>query len=335
MSDHPGLDLLEIEMGRQCADALKTMDTAAAAARQIADSIRRTGRLILYAMGGSQHVNRIVEPLYRAAGIDTRSMIAAEQLLSPLPDGRRTAIFASQSGESGEIKALLATPPGGEERFGLTLEPDSTLARNAIASIVAEGGTEHAFAATRSITLTIAMHAAVLEALEQPQQALRAMLAEPVIGDYSKADAALADCDVYVFAGRHVMQGAAESGALSMMELARVPTIGFEGGQFRHGPFEMLRQKLGILVLRSAGPDRASATDLIETPVRAGCTVVLFDTSGEAAVEGCTHIPLPRSEGLAAVLTTLLTLQQLNICIAKRRIAQGISTPRFTTKVTA
>ncbi|WP_448664100.1 hypothetical protein ACG3SL_05315 [Sphingomonas sp. CJ20] len=139
MSVNPGLALLRAEMARQCRDALATLDASGAVAAEIAASIRATGRLILYAMGGSQHVNRIVEPLYRELGVDCRSMIASEALMAPLPDSRRTALIASQSGRSGEIRALLATPAGAEERFGLTLEPGSTLARAARAVIVAEG----------------------------------------------------------------------------------------------------------------------------------------------------------------------------------------------------
>lgn len=335
MNDHPGLELMRVEMGRECSDALATLDNPGPAAGEIAASIRATGRLILYAMGGSQHVNRIVEPLYRGLGADCRSMIASEQLMAPLPPSRRTALIASQSGESGEIKELLATPADGEERFGLTLEPNSTLARNVRASIVAAGGTEHAFAATRSIVLTLAMHAAVLEALGAPQDALRAVLAADAPANIDAVEAAIADSDAFIFAGAHVMQGAAESGALSMMELVRVPTIGFEGGQFRHGPFECLRPGLAILVLRSAGPDFASVRQLVEVPVAAGCTVVLFDTSGKPGFDGATHVALPTNEGLAAAMSCLLTFQHLNIKMAERLIPRGIGTPRFTSKVTA
>lgn len=335
MSNHSGLALMEIEMGRQCADALQTLNDPGGAVSEIVGSLKQTGRLILYAMGGSQHVNRIVEPLYRELGIDARSMIASEQLLAPMPDVARTALIASQSGESGEIKQLLATPVGQEQRFGLTLEANSTLARSVRGSIVAAGGTEHAFAATRSIVLTLAMHAAVLEALGASQGALKAVLAEDrapdmnAVADYVKA------CDVFVFAGWHVMQGTAESAALSMMELARVPAIGFEGGQFRHGPFEFLRPGLAITLLRSSGPDKALAAPVAETAVQAGCSVVLLDTSGEPAPVGCQHVVLPTNQGLAASVSVILALQRLNISLAKHHIPNGIGTPRFTSKVTA
>jgi fructoselysine-6-P-deglycase FrlB-like protein len=335
MTQHPGLELMLAQMRSQCPDALSTLDTAGPAAALIAASIRRTNRLVLYAMGGSQHVNRIVEPLYRDLGIDTRALNASEALLSPLPDESRTAIIVSQSGESGEIVELLQRSAGQEERFALTLEGDSTLAKHAVASIVAAGGTEKAFAATRSIVLTIAMHGAILEALGFPQDELRAVLAKDMPADIKAADAALAGSVAYIFAGRHAMAGVAESASLSMMELARVPTIGFEGGQFRHGPFEVLKPGLGIILFRSAGPDAPGVTQLATVPRDAGCKVVLFDASGAGPIDGCTHVSLTLGTGLGAAMSMILTLQNLNIAVARRFIPEGIGTPQRTTKVTA
>lgn len=334
MSQHPGLDLMHVEMGRQCSDALATLDAARPIAERIAESIRRTKRLVLYAMGGSQHVNRIAEPLYRDLGIDTRAINASEVLMSPLPDGPRTAVIVSQSGESGEIVELLQTPAGQEERFGLTLESGSTLAKNVKAFIAAAGGTEHAFAATRSIILTVAMHGAVLEALGAPQDQLRAALAAAP-ASIEAVDEALAGSDAYIFSGRHSMAGVAESAALSLMELARVPTIGFEGGQFRHGPFEVLRPGLAVLLFRSAACDAPGVAQLAKTSVEGGCNVVLFDASGGAAIDGCVHVELPVGAGLGAAMSMLLALQNFNIAVARRLIPHGIGSPRFTTKVTA
>lgn len=336
MTEHPGLDLMYDEMRRQGPDALATIEAGAPVAVRIADAVRRTGRIVLYAMGGSHHVNRIAEPLYRDLGWDARALNASEALLSPLPEAARAALVVSQSGESGEIRDLLKRGPGREERFGLTLEGDSTLARSARASIVAAGGTERAFAASRSIVLTLAMHGAVLEALGAPQDALRASLADaadPAAID--AADAALAGVDATIFAGRHAMAGVAESAALSMMELARVSTIGFEGGQFRHGPFEVLRPGLGVVLFRSLGPDRAGVAPLAEAAVAAGCATVVFDASGDAPPAGTVHVPLRRGEGLSAAASMILALQHLNIAVARRTIPNGIGTPQRTTKVTA
>ena len=334
MEKHEGLRLMQAEMARQCRDALASMDGNGAAARAAAEAMRATGRVVLYGIGGSHYVNRAVEPLYRELGLDCRALGASEALMSPLPDFPRAAVIVSQSGESGEIVELLSCPAGRERRFGITLEAGSTLARAAGAALVGAGGTEHAFAATRSIIVTLALHAAILEALGLPQDAFRAVLSADAPADTAAVDAALVGCDVVAFAGRHVLQGIAQSGALSMMELARVPTIGWEGGQFRHGPFEFLRPGLGILLLRSAGVDAPGVAPLVTACVEAGCTTVVFDASGETPLPGCLTVTLPRNAGLAAGLSMLLAFQPLNIAVARRRVSGRIGTPVRTSKVT-
>lgn len=334
MTEHEGLRLMEIEMAKQCADALSSMNDGREAASLIAAAARETGRMVLYGIGGSHYVDRMVEPLYREAGIECRAMSPSEALMAPLPDAPRVALFVSQSGESGEIVELLRTPAGNDRRFGLTVNADSTLGRSVEACIVAAGGPENAFAATRSIVLTVAMHATILEALGLSQDALRAVLKADAPADMRAVDEALAGVTVTLFAGRHVLQGAAQSAALSLMELARVPAIGLESGQFRHGPFEFLQPGVGIVLLRSAGPDKDSIPPIAKTCIAAGCKTVVLDASGEMLSDGCLRIALPTNSGLAAATQMLLSLQRLNIAVARRHIPHGIGTPRFTSKVT-
>ncbi len=334
MKDHEGLLRMQAEMSRQCADALATLDANAAAAAAAAKSARATGNVVLVAMGGSHHVNAIVAPLYRELGLDCRACTASELLLFPLPDTPRTLLIASQSGRSGEIVELLGSPAVTGDKFALTLDGDSPLAKACVAALVAHGGPEQAFAATRSITLTVAMHGAILEALGAPKGVLRDVFAAAEIPVIEAVDQSLAASDAVIFAGYGPMAGVASSAALSMMELARVVTVGFEGGQFRHGPFEVLRPGLGIVVFRSAGTDGPLARPLAEAALAAGCATVVFDASDEAPIVGATTVKLPVNSGIAAAVSMLLALQPLNIAVARRRIARDIGTPLRTSKVT-
>jgi fructoselysine-6-P-deglycase FrlB-like protein len=178
------------------------------------------------------------------------------------------------------------------------------------------------------------MHVPILEHLGADLTSLKAVLEADFPVAIERAGEALRDCDVVVFAGRHVMQGIAQSGALSMMELCRVPTIGFETGQFRHGPYEFLRPGLGVILLRGAGRDKDIIPSIAATTVDAGCTTIIFDASAEAPLEGCITIELPKNNGLAAGMNMLLAFQHLNIFVAKDRITAGIGSPLRTTKVT-
>ena len=335
-ADHPGLILMQSEMARQRRDALETLESSRAAAALIAERIRTLRRLVLYGIGGSHHVNRIAETLYLDEGIDTRAVVASDALLSRPQEVSAVALLTSQSGRSGEICSLLRRPAGREERFGITLEREGPLAQSVRSSLVGVGGTEHAFAATRSTVLCLTMHGAILEALGSSQRATREVLgAAPFLpSDTDRVASVLRGSEVIVFVGRHVMRGAAESEALSMMELARMPTLAFEGGQFRHGPFEFLRPGIAVVLLRSAGPDASGIAELAQTATAAGCVTVILDSSGLEPVAACETYRLPAAAGLAAVLQTLLFLQEVNVNVARYRIARGVGSPLRTSKVT-
>lgn len=334
MQDHEGLRRMQAEMNRQRSDALATLDGNAVAAAAAARSARAAGSVVLCAMGGSHHVNTIVAPLYRELGLDCRACTASELLLAPLPDAPRTLLIASQSGRSGEIVQLLESPAAAGEKFALTLDGESPLARAASAALVAQGGPEQAFAATRSITLTLAMHGAILEALGAPMGSLRAAFDEGEAPSIDIADETLKVSDAILFAGYGAMAGVAGSAALSMMELARVVTVGFEGGQFRHGPLEVLRPGLGVALFRSAGSDGPLVRPLAEATIEAGCATVLFDASGQPPIDGVPTVALPVGSGIAAAASMLLALQPLNIAVARRRVVGDVGTPLRTSKVT-
>ena len=95
--------MIRAEMARQHEDARASFAAARPAARAIAASIARTGRLTLLAMGGSHWVNRAAATLYRAIGIEVACEVLSEVLITPLPNLPRTVLVTSQSGNSGEL----------------------------------------------------------------------------------------------------------------------------------------------------------------------------------------------------------------------------------------
>ncbi len=327
-----GLALIEAEMRRQHGDALASFAGAATVAARIAESARRSSRLLLIGMGGSHFVNRAAEPVYRALGIDATAIVASELLAQPLPDRPRTAILTSQSGASGEILQLVARPAGREERFGLTLDADSPIARS-LPCLIGAGGVERGFAATRSLLISLTLHASVAAALGQPQEDAVRLLRTPPSPSVDDALRQLAECKVFIFSGRGELAGIAEGGALCLMELARVPALALEGGQFRHGPLEILGPDVGVILLRPAGPLATSAAGLARTCIAAGMRPVVFDLSGEAPLPGAINIALPPLRGFAAVIALLPALQQLVIRIAMTRV-ERVGEPLRSTKIT-
>ncbi|HVO05091.1 MAG TPA: SIS domain-containing protein [Candidatus Cybelea sp.] len=327
-----GLELIRAEMARQHADALTTFEQSRNMAGRVAESLHATGRLILLGMGGSHFVNRIGEPLYRAQGIDATALVASEVLRAPLPAGKRTVMLTSQSGGSGEILRYLERAAAGEERFGMTLNADSRLGR-AVPCLVATGGPERAFAATRSLVLSLIMHGAILRALGLDGAPLVKALQAPRPPSVQAAVEHLAECHTIVYSGRGMLEGVAEAASLGLMELARLPAFAMEGGQLQHGPLEILEKGVGVVLFRPAGPDGKTTIRLAEVADAAGSPVVVFDVSGERPIPRVTTIALPRAEGLASALLLFPALQETMIGIASRHV-EKVGEPIRTAKVT-
>lgn len=326
-----GLIAIDREMARQHADALQSYQNATDMAAKAAASLKRTGRLLLLGMGGSHAVNRTVEPLYRAAGIDAIALPISEQLGQPLSLEERTIFVTSQSGESAEVLRWFDEAETNHDIFGLTLEESSFLARTA-PSLIGVGGTELAFAATRSLTVTFALHLAVFTALgEAPAEAL-AILGAPQAIDIAPALAALENVVTVVTSGRR-LQGIAEALALGLTELSRLPCFSLEGGQLRHGPMEMLGPHVGVVLFRGDDTTSSLVTAMAMSAVEAGSPVIVFDSSGLDAVAGSVTLRFEPASGFAAIFQMLPVAQSLMIAFADTR-ADNAGTPVRSTKIT-
>ncbi len=326
-----GLRAIEAEMARQGADAAASVAAAGPLAARIAARLRARGRVLLLGMGGSHAVGRAVEPLYRAAGIAAVAIPLSEQLVSPLPVEGWAALVTSQSGESGEVVRWFREGGAPADTFGLTLADGSTLAQR-VPCLIGAGGPETAFAATRSLTITLAQHLAILAALgTDPGPALAALAAQvppPPLG----AIAALAGVGTVVTTGR-ALRGLAEAIALGVTELSRRPAFALDGGQLRHGPMEMLGPEVGVLAFRADEAMADQVGELAAATAAAGSPTVILDASGRGGVPGALHLAVPRARGMAAILGLLPLAQTLMLGFAAARVAD-LGIPLRSTKIT-
>jgi fructoselysine-6-P-deglycase FrlB-like protein len=326
-----GLVAIDRERNRQHADAAASYEGATEMAAKAAASLRRNGRLLLLGMGGSHAVNRAVEPLYRDAGIDAIALPLSEQLGQPLSLDGRTVFVTSQSGESAEVLRWFNETGGNADTFGLTLEGSSFLARTA-PCLVGAGGTELAFAATRSLTVTFGLHLAIFAALGHDPSAALDVLRRPEELDVAPALTALEKVATIVTSGRR-LQGVAEALALGFTELSRRPCFSLEGGQLRHGPMEMLGPSVGVVLFRGRDATASLVTAMAASAVETGAPVIVFDASGEAPVDGAVTLRFEPSDGIEAIFRMLPVAQSLMIGFAEARVGNA-GTPVRSTKIT-
>jgi fructoselysine-6-P-deglycase FrlB-like protein len=326
-----GLLAIENEMARQMDDALASYHHAKKQASEIATSLRETGQLLMLGMGASHAVGRAMEPYYRALGIDAVAVPMSEQLASPLSLKHKTILVSSQSGESAEVVRWLRDIGPTKSTFALSLDAHSTLAKS-VPSLIAAGGIEVAFAGTRSLTLTFALHLAVLTELGQPPEASLAIIQKPLQADISKALDLFENVKAIVTSGR-VLQGVAEAIALGLMELSRIPAFALEGGQLRHGPMEMLGPDVGVVLFRAQEPAAVLVAGMAQSAHSAGSKVIVFDATGEDPIPNVLTVRLAAASGLAAIFAILPTAQHFMVAFASARVPD-VGTPKRSSKIT-
>ncbi len=182
----------------------------------------------------------------------------------------------------------------------MTLDPSSTLGR-ALPCLVGAGGAEVAFAATRSLLVTLALHAGVLcgDRRRRPRRG-RQPAASARTAARRCACARWPARRRSSFSGRGVFRGVAEAASLMLMELARMPALGFEIGQFRHGPLELLSPDDRRRAVCAAKPIERRSRAWRRRPPMPARRAVIFDCSGGkpvGAAATCRFAAAPGSRG--------------------------------------
>lgn len=327
-----GLGELNAETARQFDDARQSFSEAGTQARAAAARIRAQGRLLLLGMGGSHWANRMVVAQYRQLGLDTNAEVLSEYQRSPHAQDH-VRVLTSQSGQSGEILRYLDEDPNGPDAIGLTLNASSPLGQ-ITGSLIGAGGVEVPFAATRSLIVTLALHARILQELGMGAEPFLASLCRSSVVPSSTAARILSRSSMAVFCGRASLQGAAEAAALTFMELARIPVLALEAGQFRHGPIECIKGGIAVVFLRGPG-DQADGIDaLAKDCVSAGCEPIILDFNDGPEVPGCVSVPMPHTRELGSTVAGLVTLQRIVINAAALMV-DDLGQPLRSTKVSS
>lgn len=278
-------------------------------------------RLVLTGMGSSLYAQY---PLYLkllSAGfpvtlIETSELIHhAAALLAP-----HTCVLAvSQSGRSAEILALLEKHTG--RLLAVSNAVDSPLVAAAHGALLTQAGEEH--------TVSCKTYIASLAALEVFGEALLGRplaprLAElwavlPRIEQYlaewqrhvAEFQQLLAGIQNVIYAGRGASLAAALTAGLTTKESTRAAAEGMSSAAFRHGPLEMVSERLFVLVFEGDEPTRRLNQRLVDEINTLGGRARL---AGPSAPPGATH--LPQVPPAAYPILEILPVQMLTLALA-------------------
>jgi glucosamine--fructose-6-phosphate aminotransferase (isomerizing) len=298
----------------------------------------RFDRVILTGMGGSLHGAHPAHlALSRALSIPVLLWESGE-LTQQAPEAvtSRTLLIAiSQSGESGEVRRLteVATRPACV--ISITNGPDNALARWADIAIATLAGTERT-ASTKTYTAGLAAAHLVVAHLTGKAQgaansvrALSQTVADLIRRMPAEAEAAarhLGHSAPLTVIGRGDSFASAAMAALLTEEAAKLPCEALTGGQFRHGPLELVREGFRATVFLGEGAARPLTEALVERIAALGGRVVAIGTNPGPASDAVLPIAVPEvTPGLLPVLE-ILPVQFLVIPVA---IARGFEPAAF------
>lgn len=297
--------------------------------------------IILTGMGGSLFSAygtwlRLSQALPVAVSLwDTSELIQqAPALLRP----GTMVVAISQSGESVELCRMTELDAGVSIKVAITNTRDNTLARWASLALATEVGPEQTVS-TKTYTAGLAALYILERLLIGDDDTLTgeiATLADAVDTLLATLPTTLDETLSYLghdepltFIGRGASYASAMMAALVTAEAAKAPTQALSGGQFRHGPLELVRDGFrSMLFLGGSGATLDLNLKTVADVARFGgrCLVVAPENTVTALAGGEPLLTLPAvAEGLLPVLE-ILPIQLLMVPMA---LARGFEPAKF------
>ena len=237
--------------------------------------------------------------------------------------GKVHVVALSRSGETTEtVAAAKASRAAGAYVTGITMEADSSLAKNCDRPVLAETHPLEGIVMTSSASLMLLLG---LELLGQKVPASIADTAQTLIDNVdARLPALIAGRSHFVYLGGGHLYGVGLEGALKLMEMSQTFTQAFHPLEYRHGPISLVDDHTVAVMLYSADQREAEAR-LTFVLQEKGARVIGCGGPGDAS---CTVDCDPALAGLAC-------LRARQLVVERAAQARNIDTmaPRHLTKV--
>ncbi len=221
--------------------------------------------ILLTGMGSSFFTSYLASCLLSANGITAFAINASELLHYHFSLLRKDTVLVgvSQSGESYEVVEILKRLPGGVPSLAITNEASSNLAKMGSEVLLSKAGNEE-MTSTKSY-ISIALVKLILSwALagkwtERKRDEIRQLITniEKLLKSHQvwmpEISQFLGEYDYIELIGRGPAWSSVNQGALMFKEAVRNPAGGSFGGEFRHGPMEMVNEGFNAVVFAPKG----------------------------------------------------------------------------------
>jgi len=292
---------------------------------------RGIDKVVFTGMGSSYFVSYAAAILTGRAGMQAVAANAGELLHYGYPavDEKTLLVCISQSGESYEIKKLLEKRDPKVFCVGITNESDSTLAGKCDVVLLTKAGREEMTSTKTYITTQLVSFFAgwkltgnqddvqrdLLKKL--PEQFANGLQALPE--KVEKALDFLGELNALPVIARGPSFSTASQGALMFKEADKVPAFSMLGGEFRHGPMEMVQPGVKTVLFAPEGRTYGQSLRMAKDIAGFGGKVLLI-TNGNIKLEdkNIFTIKVPGSDEFMFSITGILPLQLMVDAYAKR-----------------
>ena len=245
-------------------------------------------QIIFTGMGSSYFISYAAVNLFNDLKIHSFVINASELLHynSSLLNSNTLLICISQSGESYEIKEILKNLPKEVRCVGIVNEEKSSLVNNADVALFCKGGREE-MTSTKTYVLT-ALVAYVLGWYlsgnwnEKKVNDIKRLINNFKIllsgygGDIDTSIAFLSNISTLQIIARGPAFAAASQSALMFKEALKIPATGILGGEFRHGPMEMVSKGFKAILFAAQGKTFTQSIKMARDIVDFGGKVLLI-----------------------------------------------------------
>jgi glutamine---fructose-6-phosphate transaminase (isomerizing) len=314
---------------------------ASDAFQPVAEALNGRSRLVIAASGSSRHAGLAAEIMLEdLAGLVVDVEYASEYVYRSTHTIQDPGVLViSQSGETADtLAALREARSRGLPTLAITNNQQSSMAKEADASLPTLAGREKAIPATKSFTTQLAvlysltlflarirgrMTVPTVESHVRDLSQLPKLL-EPVLPRWQQQIAQLAPAlkgsRAFLYLGRGAHYAMAREGALKLKESAYMQAEGYPAGELKHGPNALVSADAPLVVIATNDPTDPDAmlryqkvVQLMRDMRAQGATILAIATEGDKETAALANhcIEVPPTEDLLATVLEVVPLQLL------------------------
>jgi glucosamine--fructose-6-phosphate aminotransferase (isomerizing) len=297
-------------------------------------------RIVFTGMGSSFFVSYAASCLLSQYGIISTAVNAGELIHYHFSQLKTDTLLVciSQSGESFEVVRILEKLPAGIACIGISNEENSTLIKKAAAHLLCKAGKEEMTSTKTYVSTCLVLYIFSLALAGKWDPAQIAGIENAIV----QVDSLIKNTDTWLnpalrlldhcafiqIVGRGSSYATAQQGALMFMEGARNPSSASLGGEFRHGPMEMVKKGFRAIVFAPRGETYEQSLRLAEDMVKyEGMVILITNSPQEVNNSSVLSIHIPCLDEYLFIIPAIVPLQ---LIVNEWAMADGNEPGNFT-----